>query len=81
MSPKEIKTYLTETYGLCKHDPIKMSKACKSLAKKHKCSPTDMFYFIVEDVSIPELYTTSYGFHTENGRAIKKEFSNVYNSL
>ena len=75
-----IKKYIIETYGILRHDPIKLNKACKLTAKKYNFKPIDVFHFIIENKDING-YLNSYGFNTSYGREIKSNFEfNYYTS-
>jgi hypothetical protein len=76
-----IERYLTETYGVVRHDVAKLMKASQSVAKRYGCKPIEVFHFMIEDEPIDGLYTHSYGFNTREGRHIKDEFTQKYNLL
>lgn len=78
MKPNEIKNYLVENYGECRHNEKQFSKALIKTAKKFNCNTFKLFKLIVENRPIDALYTHSYGFHTANGREIINSFENNY---
>jgi hypothetical protein len=85
MTAQEVKTYLEETYGECRHDEYAMAEAinktCKELEEKREGKYTtewDLFHLLVENTPIPSLHTHSYGFHTANGRGIIERMQNYY---
>jgi hypothetical protein len=80
ISAKYIREYLTETYGRVKQDPIKFSKALRSVGNEYKVNKKDLFHLIIENRgSIP--MSTSYGFQTRYGRELINEFKNKYYNL
>lgn len=81
MKATEIKNYLIENYGECRHDHVKVSKALKGLAKKTSLQAWDLFHLVFENQPIDEAYTHSYGFHTAEGRYLINEFQSIYYSL
>ena len=44
-----IERYLTETYGVVRHDVAKLMKASQSVAKRYWCKPIEVFHFMIED--------------------------------
>lgn len=78
LTSKGIESYLRTNYGECRHNPKAIAVACRKVASKIKCSPKDVFHFMVEDTPIPGMYTHSYGFHTRTGREIVHEFESFY---
>ena len=76
-----IKRYLTERYGVVRHDIVKLKKASQAVAKIYGCKPVQVFHFMIEDEPIDGLYTHSYGFNTRAGRHIKDTFTQKYNLL
>lgn len=70
--------YIHYNYGYLKHDIKKLVQASRTTAKKYKCSPLDIFFFMIENEPIQKLYTHSYGFNTPGGREIKETFKNTY---
>ena len=78
MKPNEIKNYLVENYGKCRHNEKQFSKALIETAKEFKIDTYKLFKLIVENRPIASLFTHSYGFHTANGREIINSFENNY---
>ena len=76
MKAKEIKNYLVENYGECRHDENKMSTAINQTSKIFSIDARYLFHFIVENV--PMTGTHSYGFHTAYGREIHRVFEGEY---
>tara|TARA_R110000796_G_scaffold62476_1_gene144118 strand:+ start:148 stop:408 length:261 start_codon:yes stop_codon:yes gene_type:complete len=72
--------YIHYNYGYLKHDIKKLVKASRTTAKQYNCIPLDIFFFMIEDEPIKNLYTHSYGFNTSEGREIKETFKNYYNN-
>ena len=70
--------YIHYHYGYLKHDIKKLVKASRTTAKKYKCSPLEIFFFMIENRKIKGIYTHSYGFNTSEGREIKETFKNNY---
>ena len=76
-----IERYLTQTYGVVRHDVSKLMKASQAVAKSYGCKPIEVFHFMIENEPIDGLHTHSYGFNTRLGRHIKDEFTQKYNLL
>ena len=81
LTERGIERYLTERYGVVRHDVSKLMKASRAVAKRHGCKPIEVFHFMIENEPIDGLYTHSYGFNTRLGRHIKDEFTQKYNLL
>ena len=79
MTAKEVKTYLEDMYGECKHGPDSLAYAANEDAYKfnHK-KAFDLFTLLVENKPIPILHTHSYGFHTETGSYIIETMKEYY---
>ena len=78
MKANEIKNYLVENYGECRHDEKQFSKALIETSKEFNLDSFKLFKLIVENKPIQELCTHSYGFHTANGRELINTFKNLY---
>ena len=79
MTAKEVKTYLIETYGECRHDEYAMSEAVNQTREDMDYEDEwDLFHLLVENKPIPSLHTHSYGFHTRNGRSIIERIKSYY---
>ena len=78
MKAKQMENYLLETYGKVVHDMNSMEYACSELANLHDIKAKDIFFFMVENEPIPSMYTHSYGFNTNEGRALKQQFEAYY---
>ena len=79
MTGKEIKNYLTKTYGECRHDEYAMADAInQTLQDMDYDNGWDLFHLLVENTPIPHLHTHSYGFHTQNGRGIIEKILSYY---
>ena len=77
-----IKNYLIKNYGEIRHDLDAMRLACVETAKQFNCKALDVFYFMIEQEPIPNLYTHSYGFNTRLGREIRQQFEiNYYGGI
>ena len=82
LTENNIKKYLIENYGEVRHNLDAMRLACVETAKQFNCKALDMFYFMIEQQPIPNLYTHSYGFDTSLGREIRQQFeSNYYDKI
>tara|TARA_R110002020_G_C15892681_1_gene740222 strand:- start:109 stop:366 length:258 start_codon:yes stop_codon:yes gene_type:complete len=80
MKPNEIKNYLLENYGECRHNEKQFSEALIETAKEFNLDTFKLFKLIVENIPIEEAYTHSYGFQTANGREIIDTFKFFYNN-
>lgn len=78
MKANEIKNYLVENYGECRHDEKQFSKALIQTAKEFNLDSFKLFKLIVENRPIESMHTHSYGFQTANGREIINTFKNLY---
>ena len=79
MTGKEIKDYLINNYGECRHDPEAMSEAINQTQQDMDYkNEWDLFHLLVENKPINSLMTHSYGFHTANGRGIIERIQNYY---
>ena len=82
LTENNIKKYLIENYGEVRHNLDAMRLACVETAKQFNCKALDMFYFMIEQQPIPNLYTHSYGADTSLGREIRQQFeSNYYDKI
>ena len=79
MKAKQMENYLLKTYGKVVHEMEAMEYACSELANLHDIKAEDIFFFMVENRPIPNMYTHSYGFNTREGRALKQQFKSYYN--
>lgn len=75
-----IKKYLIDNYGQCRHEPMKMKRASVKTARFFNVNPIDVFLFMVEKKDIPGMYCVSYNFHTAQGREVANLFSSFYNN-
>ena len=79
MTATQIKTYLENEYGECKHDAYAMAEAINQTQQDMDYDDEwDLFHLLVENKPIPKLYTHSYGFHTANGRNIIETIKSKY---
>jgi hypothetical protein len=77
ISKKFIIDYITSNYGPMRHDIYRMYYAIINTAKEFKLNKKDLFFYIIERRgAIPG--TTSYGFDTAYGRAIREYFDYEY---
>ena len=76
-----ITNYLTRTYGGTNHDYKALKLASQQTSKEFNCKPLDVFFLMIENQEIPNLYTHSYGFNTSLGRYIKEVFEGHYYEL
>ena len=79
MTGTQIKIYLTEIYGECRHDAHAMAEAINQTKEDMDYeNEWDLFHLLVENKPINSLMTHSYGFHTANGRGIIERIKNYY---
>ena len=79
MTATQIKIYLTEIYGECRHDAFAMAAAINYIAEDLEYEEKwDLFHLLVENRPINSLMTHSYGFHTANGRHIIESIQEKY---
>ena len=79
MKATQIKTYLENEYGECRHDAYAMAEAVNQTREDMDYeNEWDLFHLLVENKPIPSLYTHSYGFHTANGRGIIERIKSYY---
>ena len=78
MTATQIKTYLENEYGECRHDAYAMSEAINYTAEEIDANEWDLFHLLVENKPINSLMTHSYGFHTANGRGIINRIKEYY---
>ena len=79
MTGTEIKNYLTNEYGECRHDAYAMAEAINQTQQDmDHPDEWDLFHLLIENKPIPSLYTHSYGVHTANGRGIIERIKNYY---
>ena len=79
MTATQIKTYLENEYGECKHDAYAMSEAINDVAYELEYDDEwDLFHLLIENKPINRLMTHSYGFHTANGRGIINKIQDYY---
>ena len=79
MTAKEIKDYLINEYGECKHDAYAMAEAINFTREDMDYdNEWDLFLLLVENKPINSLMTHSYGFHTANGRGILERIKSYY---
>ena len=78
MTATQIKTYLENEYGECKHDAYAMSEAINDMAEEIDADEWDLLPLLVENKPINSLMTHSYGFHTANGRNIIETIKSKY---
>ena len=77
MKAKEIKDYLVENYGECRHDENKFEVALKNTAIAFELNEHDLFHYIVENKNYIG-GTMSCGFQTRYGREIREVFEGEY---
>ena len=79
MTATQIKTYLENEYGECKHDAYAMSEAIMDMAYELEYdNEWDLFHLLVENKPINSLMTHSYGFNTARGREIINNIKDKY---
>tara|TARA_R100001594_G_scaffold9560_1_gene23364 strand:+ start:1053 stop:1307 length:255 start_codon:yes stop_codon:yes gene_type:complete len=79
MTATQVKTYLENEYGECRHDPYALSEAINQTQQDMDYEDEwDLFHLLIENKPINSLMTHSYGFHTRNGRGIIERIQNYY---
>ena len=79
MTAIQIKTYLENEYGECRHDAYAMAEAINQTREDMDYdNEWDLFHLLVENIPINNLMTHSYGFHTANGREIINRIKDYY---
>ena len=79
MTATQVKTYLENEYGECKHDAYAMAEAINYIAEDLEYdNKWDLFHLLIENKPINSLMTHSYGFHTRNGRGIIERIKSYY---
>ena len=79
MTATQVKTYLENEYGECRHDPYALSEAINQTQQDMDYEDEwDLFHLLIENKPINSLMTHSYGFHTRNGRGIIERIKNYY---
>jgi len=80
ISKKYIVNYIIENYGEVRHNPKNMVIALRNTANEFNLNKIALFHYIIErSDTIP--MTTSYGFDTRYGRAIRNTFEYNYNNI
>jgi len=78
LTKNNIKKYIKDNYNILKHDPQCLLYASRQTAKHYKTCAHEVFFFMIEDKPITNIYTHNYGFNTKKGRAIKSFFKYQY---
>lgn len=79
MTATQIKTYLENEYGECKHDAYALAEAINQTQQDMDYEDEwDLFHLLIENKPINRLMTHSYGFHTANGRGIINRIQDYY---
>ena len=79
MTISDIEDYFTYVVQeVCVHDPEMLLEAATETGATFELDPYQVLCFMVENK--PMLGTHSYGFHTRYGRAIRENFSFIYQS-
>jgi prophage maintenance system killer protein len=79
MTATQVKTYLENEYGECKHDAHALAKAINQIQQDMDYeNEWDLFHLLVENKPISSLMTHNYGFHTANGRGIIERIQDYY---
>ena len=79
MTATQVKTYLENEYGECKHYAYALAEAINQTQQDMDYEDEwDLFHLLVENVPIKRLMTHSYGFHTSGGRAIIESIQSKY---
>ena len=81
----EIKDYLVDNYGECRHNEEAMAAAINEMTTELEekrdgkyTTEWELFKLLVENEPINSLMTHSYGFHTANGRYIIESIQEKY---
>ena len=81
----EIKDYLVDNYGECRHNEEAMAAAINEMTTELEekrdgkyTTEWELFKLLVENEPINNLMTHSYGFHTANGRYIIESIQEKY---
>ena len=79
MTSKDIQDYIEVDLGHdMRHDPEMLLEATQETASTFDLDEWKVLRFMIADE--PMLGTHSYGFHTRYGRAIRENFSFIYNA-
>jgi hypothetical protein len=78
LTTTSINNYLARTHKGLKSNCKALKLASQQTSKEFNCKALDVFFLVVENQEIPELYTHSYGFNTSLGRHIKDVFKGYY---
>ena len=79
MTATQVKTYLENKYGECRHDAYALAEAINQTQQDMDYKDEwDLFHLLVENKPINSLMTHSYGFHTRNGRGIIERIKSYY---
>ena len=79
MTATQIKTYLENEYGECRHAAYALAEAINQTKEDMDYeNEWDLFHLLVENKPINSLMTHSYGFHTRNGRCIIERIKSYY---
>ena len=79
MTATQVKTYLENEYGECRHDAYALAEAINQTREDMDYEDEwDLFHLLVENKPINSLMTHSYGFHTANGRQILQLLEGKY---
>jgi hypothetical protein len=79
ISAKYIKEYIEAHYDELRHNPTRLAKAIRIVAKDYDLNKKDLFHYLIErDDCIPG--ATSYGFDTRYGRELRSAIEGEYYS-
>tara|TARA_R110000737_G_scaffold116284_1_gene149026 strand:+ start:256 stop:513 length:258 start_codon:yes stop_codon:yes gene_type:complete len=79
---KGVTNYLDYNYGGSRHDVRRLVIACRKTGSLFNAKPIDIFWFMIENDTVPGIHTHSYGFHTAVGREIRETFKwDYYNNF
>jgi len=79
MTATQVKTYLENEYGECRHDAYAIVEAIKLTREDiNYDNEWNLFLLLVENKPINSLMTHSYGFHTASGRGIIERIKSYY---
>lgn len=78
ISVKFIKNYINENYGELRHDPKRLLKACKVVAKIYGYTPKQIFHFMIEDAPLDFTRSHSHGLDSDFSWEIRDEFQIQY---
>jgi hypothetical protein len=81
MTKNQVEMYIrVDLDSTPRHDCKALASAINEVAKESKHDGYALMELLLANVSIPELHTHSYGFHTANGRELIESMQDSYNT-